>query len=230
MANTYAYPFSTSQNLYAILKRGSLVWNGSTFVSFVAGNIGDYDIPMPETVPGTSKWYVFTMPATVTAGLYELLIMRRVGASPSWANDQRVDTITPADLGQWDGADFTTPPSEAELIAAMEANFGEGSYVSSVPAATGYCNLTDTFLTEPGATVFFQLLNADPLTDTAIYDDREQSVNVRDDGSLMIVDKLVRAKRYRFRCDRFPGEYTEFVATVPDAGTTTMRALMAIAE
>jgi hypothetical protein len=200
-------------------------YNGTTYVVPSAANWTTLARELTN-LAGTNIWEA-TFPV-LAAGIYTVRTYdRAVALADATPDDQEIGqavTVT------WSGTAFTSGTSSAEIVAAVEAEFGPGPYTSTVPPSAGYCNLTDTFIAEPGATVFFQLLNATPLTDAAIYDDSEQSVNVSDAGALTITNKLVREKRYRFRCDRFPGEYQEFIAEIPDEETCTMRELMGAAE
>ncbi len=82
MANDLYITSSATITPYAVVRRKSdaYVWNGTTFVAFVNGDVGNYDIPL--TSRGGDFWSA-DMPTGITSGQLIVQYYDRTGASPA---------------------------------------------------------------------------------------------------------------------------------------------------
>lgn len=107
----FQYNGPSGETVYAVISPLGLatVWNGTAFVTFVAGNWSTYDIAVTEQ--GVTGRYFGTWP-TLTEGWYVVTIYRQSGGSPA-TSDENVGSE----------AIYYTPPSTpapAALVVAGE--------------------------------------------------------------------------------------------------------------
>jgi hypothetical protein len=97
MAGELQVTNTTGTNMYALIRNeNGLIWNGSTFVSYVTANLATYAVTLTEQ--GTaSGYYIGTFP-TVTLGLYNVVAYQRAGGSPAEG-----DTVKGAATVYWEG-------------------------------------------------------------------------------------------------------------------------------
>lgn len=106
MAEQIQVQFSlAAATLYAVIRNSAgEAWDtvASAFEAYATANLGDYDIALTEQ--GTaSRYYAADFPA-LAAGLYNVAVFRRAGASPA-----ETDPIVAMGPAWWDGAAFIVP-------------------------------------------------------------------------------------------------------------------------
>ena len=111
----------TGWTVYAIVRNSAgQAWNGSSFETYVTGNLGTYDLPMTEQ--GTaSRYYTCDFPSGIAACThgkpYLVTIFHRLGGSPA-------ETDTPIGFG-----DIEWKIDESGVTLADSANHGGASAV-----------------------------------------------------------------------------------------------------
>lgn len=118
---------STAVTMYAIVRNSTgSVWDttGSSFVAYATADITKYDIALSEQ--GTaSRYYAGDMPA-LSAGVYNVAVYQRAGASP----DEN-DTLAGVAQIHWDGSAVSAIPS----VAAIQSGLATSTALSTL---TGY--------------------------------------------------------------------------------------------
>lgn len=131
--NVLSTIYSGSNTIYAIIRQisDSTVWNGTSFVTWVNGNITTYDIPLTDR---GGDLYSADFPTTITTGIeYRVSYYEQLGATPAIT-----DTFLSSEEGYWNGTNLVT------------------HLISSTPASTItiydtllYCQLDDVKLLLP---------------------------------------------------------------------------------
>ena len=93
MANEIKIYTDSGLVTYALIRRGSdmFIWDVGDAAFEIQGSwndtrLGECDVVLTEGAQANG-WYMGDFPATIAAGLYHLQIFRRMGGSPSVAND-----------------------------------------------------------------------------------------------------------------------------------------------
>jgi hypothetical protein len=100
-------------NVYLVDTSGQW-WNGSAFEAFAGGNFSNYDVPSTEF--GTTGVYQYTIPATLPAGVYGVVVKRQAGGAPAQGDLNE-------NVGQlgWSGSAVIVPVNAAAALAAAVA-------------------------------------------------------------------------------------------------------------
>ena len=96
---------------YRIRGNDGSVWNGTSMVNYVVGDVGDYDLPMTDEGGG---FYIADFPLDVPAGEYALVSHIQLGVSPADGDD----VIGELKIN-WDGEYITDNASSQELQDAL---------------------------------------------------------------------------------------------------------------
>ncbi len=103
MANEIQATYDSGSTLYALVfNAAGQVWQltTNTFVAYVAANINNYDIVMPEIATASGQ-YRGTFDADIAAGVYSVVLFEQAGGSPVVADDEQIgDTAKMI----WDGS------------------------------------------------------------------------------------------------------------------------------
>lgn len=102
-ANTETLDYGvTGQTLYAAIRSRATGqwWNGSALAAYADANWASYAVAMPEI--GTSRVYLFTAPAGLPAGDYDLFASLQSGGTPV-LGDPPISTLS----DHWDGTNLT---------------------------------------------------------------------------------------------------------------------------
>ncbi len=137
MANEILFPFDTGRSVYVmVFSATGTIWNtaGAALETYAGGSITDYDIALSEL--GTaSGLYQGSMPA-VTAGVYNIVVCERSGASPA-----QTDAKIGQGLVYWDGTELiyfpNSPAIDASGNVAGDVIEWNGTAVATVDTA-GY--------------------------------------------------------------------------------------------
>lgn len=98
-------------SLYAIIRKQTQLWNGTTFETYNSANWGNYDIPLSEQ--GVTSYYFATFPAAITTvAKYTVCIHQQVGGSPDPSDPPFGPSTIP-----WDGS------SEEQGVGAVLQSF-----------------------------------------------------------------------------------------------------------
>lgn len=128
MAGEIQVSFVSAKTVYGLIRdRTGAIWNGSAFVAYATVNYALYVISLVEQ--GTaSGLYAGTFPATIPAGVYNLVAKQQVGGSPA-----ETDFVVAMGEEQWNGtaifplSDLITSGSaiQVRLVKGnMVQNFG----------------------------------------------------------------------------------------------------------
>lgn len=121
MSNELQLSYLVSQNTYVLVRNGAgQVCSGTTMVTFDAGDIGDYDIPLTDRGGG---FYTGDFPA-LPAGNYYIEYFAQTGGSPSATADIKLDSRR----FEWSGT--------AELGLSNITVTGMGAYTISLQVRT----------------------------------------------------------------------------------------------
>lgn len=94
--------FQGTGTLYAVIRSGTLVWNGTAFVAFVDADIANYDIALASQ---GGDLYAASFPAAVPTGRgYRVLYYEQVGVAPAIT-----DLLLTTAALDWNGATATPP-------------------------------------------------------------------------------------------------------------------------
>jgi hypothetical protein len=101
MAGKFFAQTAPGLNLYITIRQKPLytAWNGSTMEAYSSGNYANYDIAVSEEGVNSGTYSV-DIPASLPAGVYRVVLKRRVGASPSES-----DPVMGGDDIVYDGTD-----------------------------------------------------------------------------------------------------------------------------
>ena len=108
MAGEIQANFSSGATLYCLIRnRVGQVWNtsGLAFETYQTANYADYDVSLVEQ-GSASGFYIGTMPATIAAGVYSVVVKRQVAGSAAESDP----SVAVGDL-QWNGT-VTMPLSD----------------------------------------------------------------------------------------------------------------------
>ena len=103
MANEIQATYDSGSTLYALVfNAAGQIWQltTNTFVAYVAANIDDYDIVMPEIATASGQ-YRGTFDADIAAGVYSVVLFEQAGGSPVVADDERIGETAKM---IWDGS------------------------------------------------------------------------------------------------------------------------------
>lgn len=113
MANTLSVTYTGTDSVYAIIRKTSngTVWNGSSFVAWADGNIGDYDIPLSSQ---GGDLYAANFPSSITVNIeYRVIYYEQTGATPSTS-----DLLLNSEEGYWDGTQLVKNLSTAAIATS----------------------------------------------------------------------------------------------------------------
>lgn len=104
----------TGKTIYFLVRNANgLIWNGSSFASYVTGNYATY--PITGTEQGTSGFYVGDMPG-VAAGTYSVVAKQQAGGSPA-----ETDFSVGSGNIQWGGSTVQAFPANFASLAVTAA-------------------------------------------------------------------------------------------------------------
>lgn len=106
MASEIAFPHSVSgATLYMLVRKlDQQIFNGATFEAYVTANLGAYDIPSLAEQGTASRFYPFTFPGAIAAGLFSFTIFEQAGGSPA-----ETDLLVGVGFIHWDGSAEVIP-------------------------------------------------------------------------------------------------------------------------
>lgn len=110
-ALSLSYP--GTNDTYAIIRQTSngYVWNGSTFVAFVDGDIDNYDVPLSSK---GGDLYTADFPSSITTNIeYRVMYYEQDGASPA-----TTDLLLNSEEGYWDGTQLVKNLSTATIATS----------------------------------------------------------------------------------------------------------------
>lgn len=115
---------AAGQTLYCQIRNNvGQIWNGVTFVAYASGDINSYAVSMTEQ-GAASGYYTATFPASVAAGVYNIVALRQVGGAPA-ESDPGVAT----GVFQWNGS--------AQFPLSDLATSGQVAQFSPIKVARG---------------------------------------------------------------------------------------------
>lgn len=118
MANEIQVSYQASKTVYCLIRnRNSLVWNGSTFVTYATADYTDYVVQLTEQ--GTaSGFYAGSMPSGVTTpGIYSIVAKEQLAGSAA----QTDPVVSVGDL-QWNGSN-TLPLADLASSGQISRGF-----------------------------------------------------------------------------------------------------------
>ncbi len=103
MANEIQATYDTGFTLYALIfNAAGQIWQltSNTFVAYVAANIDNYDIVMPEIATNSGE-YRGVFDADIVTGTYSVILFEQAGGGPVVADDERIGVTGEMN---WDGS------------------------------------------------------------------------------------------------------------------------------
>jgi len=153
----FQYDVSGASPYAQIRDSAGLIWNGSAFVSYNTANVSLYAINMTEQ-GSASAYYVCTFPATISAGVYSVVIKRKTTGS-------YLESDAPLTGGQmeWDGTQIVPlytrlAPTVASRTLDVTATGAAGIDWGNVENPTTTLALTNTSIN--GASIAAATWNA----------------------------------------------------------------------
>lgn len=167
--------------LYAMIRTTTgTIWNtaGVAFEAYATGNITDYDIALAEQ--GTaSRYYVGTFPATIAAGVYNLIVKQRAGGAPAESDD----TVGEGAI-EWDGSAVVSLSSIRSRLPAPAPGSSGGMLIAGSNAATTFDAFTVTnALTVNGAVIFNNTMQIYEGLDITVTAGNNPALNLRGFGA-----------------------------------------------